>query len=133
MAGALIHLGIALFSALIVHLRHMKFEFSIMIFIGNLLPDVIKFGFSAIKQLTWNVFGIEQDAFYHSLSYWTSNLGNWFSLGFFVFALMLFLYHFHYVKKKTMEEYDELYIFLLIGIITHIILDLIIIEQGIWF
>ena len=133
MAGALIHLSIALFSALIVHLRHMKFEFSIMIFIGNLLPDTIKFGFSAVKQLTWNVFGIEQDGFYHSLAYWTSNVANWFTLGFFVFAVMLFLYHFHYVKKKTMEEYDELYIFLLVGVITHIILDLLIVEKGIWF
>ena len=133
MAGGLIHIGVGLFSAALVHIRHMKFEFSIMIFIGNLLPDAIKFGFTAIKQLTWNVFGVEQDGFYYSLSSLTDNLANWFSLGFFVFAVMLFLYHFHYVKKKTMEEYDELYIFLLVGIITHIILDLVIIEQGIWF
>lgn len=73
MPGALIHIGIGLLCALIVYFLRFKLEFSLAIFIGNLLPDVIKFGFSAIKQLTLNILGIVQDDFYQSLSKLTSS------------------------------------------------------------
>ena len=116
----------------IVHLIHFKWEFSLSIFVGNFLPDVIKFGFSAIKQGTLHLFNVEQDSFYHFLNSVTSDLTVLFTVGFFVLGLGLLLYHFHYIKKKKMEEYDELYIFLLLGIIIHLILDALFIESSIW-
>ena len=132
MAGALTHIIIALIAATIVHFVHFKFEFSVAVFIGNLLPDAIKFGLSAIKQATFKVFYINQDSFYHFLCKTTSSYTNWFTLGFFILASSLFFYHFHYIKKKTMEEYDKLYVFLLIGVIMHLIIDTLIIENGPW-
>ncbi|MBR9691105.1 hypothetical protein GOV08_05470 [Candidatus Woesearchaeota archaeon] len=132
MAGALVHIGVGVLLALIVHFIHFKFEYSIAIFIGGLLPDVIKFGFTAIKQITLNIFKIQQDSFYMMLSDVTSSYTVWFTLGFFVFTTTVFLFHYHYIKKKGMEEYDKLYIFLLIGIIVHLILDTLIIETNPW-
>lgn len=132
MAGLLIHLTIALLSLLIVHFIHFKWEFSWAIFIGNFIPDVIKFGVSAIKQGTFSILDIKKDYLYQSLSSTTSTYQNWFTLGFFILGLSLLLYHFHYIKKKKMEEYDELYVFLLIGIIIHLILDVLILENGAW-
>ena len=132
MAGALTHIGIGIAAALVVHFIHFKLEYSLSIFVGSLLPDAIKFGFSAIKQLTLHVFSVEKDSFYTGLNDITSAYVNWFSIGFFILGVGLLLFHFHYIKKKTMEEYDELYVFLLVGIIIHLILDTLIIERSMW-
>ena len=133
MPGAIPHIIAGLISAAIVHKKHMRLEFSIAIFIGNLFPDVIKFGVSALVQGTWKVFYIRQDNLYHALSSVTYSTANWFTLGFFLLLLATFLYHYHIIKKKKLWEYEELYIFLLIGIITHLIMDALIIEKGPWF
>lgn len=132
MPGALTHIGVGILAAIVVHLIHFRLEFSLAMFSGNLLPDTLKFGFSAIKQMTFNVFGVEQDAFYQTMAAITSNPTYWFTAGFFIFGLGALLYHFHFIKKKTMEEYDELFVFLLIGVLIHIILDIFFIETGVW-
>jgi hypothetical protein len=132
MPGALVHLFAAVLCLGIIHLIHFKWEYSLAAFVGNFIPDVIKFGFSAILQSTINVFGVAQDSNYVFLNAITSSYSNWFSLGFFLFGVTLLLYHFHIVKKKKMEEYDELYGFLLVGIILHLIMDVLFIEQGVW-
>ncbi len=133
MPGALTHIITGVLLAAIVHWRHFKLEYSLSIFLGSLLPDVIKFGVTAIKQLTWNIFGVNQnDLLYQLLRDITYSYDNWFTLGFFVFGTALLLYHYHYIKEKTMEEYDELYVFLLIGVILHIVMDAFIIESGPW-
>jgi len=36
------------------------------------------------------------------------------------------------IKKKKLFEYDELYVFLLIGIVMHLITDAIVIESNAW-
>jgi hypothetical protein len=132
MAGAFAHLFAAILCLAIIHLIHFKREYSLAAFVGNFIPDAIKLGVSAIAQFTMNIFSVRQDSLYFLLDGVTSKAGNWLSLGFFLFGVMLLLYHFHYIKKKKMEEYDELYVFLLIGIIIHLILDVLIIEQGVW-
>jgi putative Mn2+ efflux pump MntP len=133
MAGALVHVGIGLLAALVVHLVHFKLEYSLAIFVGSLLPDVLKFGFTALKQGTLSVTSMNLgDPFYQFWSSLTGGAANWFSVGFFVFGGTLLLYHFHYIKKKKMVEYDELYVFLLVGVVIHLILDGLIIEQGVW-
>ncbi|HIG98001.1 TPA: hypothetical protein HA231_01075 [Candidatus Woesearchaeota archaeon] len=133
MPGAIPHIAAGLLSAAIVHKKHMRLELSLAILIGNLLPDIIKFGLSALKQGTLAVFNIRQDGFYHLWSQLTYNPANWFSLGFFLLLLAGFLYHYHVIKKKKLWEYEELYVFLLIGIFTHLAMDALIIEKGPWF
>ena len=133
MPGAIPHILIGLLSAAIVHRRHMRLEFSIAVFLGNLLPDVIKFGISAVKQGTLAVFYVKQDGFYNFLSKLASSTANWFTIGFFTLLLITFLYHYHVIRKKKLWEYEELYVFLLIGIITHLIMDALFIEKGPWF
>lgn len=133
MPGAIPHILIGLLSAAIVHKKHMRLEFSIAVFLGNLLPDVIKFGISAVAQGTIKVFYVKQDSLYHSLDAITYNPGNWFTFGFFALLLCTFLFHYHVIKKKKLWEYEELYIFLLIGILTHLVMDALFIEKGPWF
>ncbi|MFH1650195.1 MAG: hypothetical protein ABIA93_06615 [Candidatus Woesearchaeota archaeon] len=132
MPGAIVHVLVGVLAALIVHFSHRKLEYSLAIFLGNLLPDFITFGFTALRQLTLDVFHVQKDAFYQNLVTWTYNPANWFMIGFFVLGLGLFLYHYHFIKKKRLEEYAELYGFLLAGILIHLILDVLIMEQGAW-
>lgn len=133
MPGAIPHILVGLLSAAIVHKRHMRLEFSLAVFLGNLLPDVIKFGISAMKQGTLAVFYVRQDGFFNFLAAVSSNPSNWFTLGFFILLLATFLYHYHVIKKKKLWEYEEIYIFLLIGILTHLVMDVLFIEKGPWF
>lgn len=132
MPGIIIHVIAATICLVIVHLLHFKWEYSLSIFVGQFVPDAIKIGFTAIKQGTLSILNIKKDAFYYFLREHSSSYTDWFALGFFIFGLMLLLYHFHVIKKKKMEEYDELYVFFLIGIILHLILDALIFEKGIW-
>src|SRR3989344_550789 len=132
MPGALIHVAVALLCALVVHLRHFRLEFSNAIFIGNLLPDVIKFGAAMLYSRTVDPMAIDRGWLYRTLAEQTSAYTVWFTLGFFLLALLIFLYHFHIVQKKKMEEYAELWGFLLLGILTHLVLDAFFTEQGPW-
>ncbi len=132
MPGVLSHVIAAILCLIIVHLMHYKWEYSLAIFIGNFVPDAIKFGFSGIKQGTLLIFSVEKDGFYQYLSSITSSYANWVSTIFFVVGTLLLLYHFHYIKKRTVKEYSELWVFLLVGIVLHLIMDALIIEKGIW-
>jgi len=133
MVGGLVHIAVGLISAMAVHLKHFKLEYSLAIFVGNLLPDAIKFGISALLQGTMKVFSVQQDSAFYLLSTTTSNPQNWFSVGFFLIVGAWLLFHYHVIKKKKMMEYDELYVFLLVGVLTHLILDIVVIEKGVWF
>lgn len=133
MPGAIPHIAVGLLSAALVHLKHFRLEFSLAIFIGNLLPDAIRQLISAAVQGTVNVLNVKQDRLFNFLAATTNSPANWFTFGFFLLLLIAFLYHYHVIKKKRLWEYEELYIFLLIGIITHLIMDALIIEKGPWF
>ena len=132
MAGLLVHLFAASLCALVVHLVHFNWRYSGAAFIGNLLPDIIKFGFTCIKQLTWKFWDVNYDDamywFWDSMTH--TQKSNWLVLGFFVFGVSAYLFHHHVIKKKTMEEYDLLYVFLLIGILIHLVIDAFVIEGG---
>lgn len=132
MPGGLVHIFVGLISAIAVHRKHFKLEYSLSIFIGNLLPDAIRHIVSAIAQGTIHVFSVREDSLFNFLDSVTNSPQNWFTVGFFVLSTSWLLYHYHFIKKKKMWEYDELYIFLLVGIITHLILDVLFTEQGIW-
>jgi hypothetical protein len=131
MAGALVHVFVGIFFAVVVHIVHFKLEFSLAIFIGSLLPDVIKFGITGFSQKNLNPCTVNiRSGPFRFLGGLTGSYNFWFTVGFFVLAMTLFLYHYHVINKKKMEEYDELYGFLLVGIIIHLILDSFVIETG---
>jgi hypothetical protein len=133
MPGIISHITIALISAAIVYYSFkFKKKHAFAIAIGNVLPDLIKFGLTGIKQGTLAIVTIEQNSFYDTLTQITSSYSNWFSTGFIVLALLMVGYHYHYLKKREMEDYAMIYVMLLIGVVTHLIMDILFIESGIW-
>ena len=123
MPGALIHITVGLISALIVHKFHQKLEFSLAIFLGNLLPDVLKILSLAMYHNTFNLSFLIQSN-YHLFTHKLVNGFN-FTFMFFLFWIVLgwLLYHFHFVRKKKFTEWEEFVIFLLVGYVTHLALD----------
>lgn len=132
MGGVLSHVAIGLLSAAIIHLIHYKLEFSAATFIGNILPDTLKFGLSGIINGTINLAMIVKSGSYTTIQPLAEGASAWFTIGFFIFATTIFLYHYHIIKKKRMEEYDELFIFLIIGVILHLLLDFFYQEPSPW-
>lgn len=132
MGGALVHIAMGLLCLVIVHLLKFRREFGLAIFLGNLAPDALKFGLSALVQSTWTVFAIEKDAFYRSVAAVSDNGNYWVMAGAFLALLCLLLYDHHVVRKKTAREYEELYGFLFLGVLVHLILDALVPETGPW-
>ena len=132
MGGVVTHLVAALAAAGVIHALHFRWEFSLSIFVGNFIPDVLKFGLSAIKQGTLAIFHIEQDSFYHFLSSVTSDVTNWFSLGFFTVGLTALFYKYHILKEEEMLEVDEMLALFIVGIVIHLVIDIFILETGPW-
>ena len=49
----------------------------------------------------------------------------------FAAALGYFLYDHHVLRKKTVREYEELYGFLFLGILVHLVIDALVQETGV--
>jgi hypothetical protein len=123
MPGAIIHLAVGFIAAFIVYEKYKKREFALAIFLGSLLPDVIKMSLLATYHKTLNLPSLIESN-YHSFTHGIAN-GAPFTLIFFLFwgALGWLLYHYHFVRKKKFIEWEELVIFFLTGYVIHILLD----------
>ena len=132
MPGALVHIGIGLLSALIVYFIMYKLEFSLAIFIGNLLPDVLKIAYLAFYYNSINIPYL-MASYLHLPT--TKVINSWDFIIFFLlffFALGWLLYHYHWIKKKKFMEWDELVLYIAIGYIIHVIMDATMSRTGIW-
>lgn len=132
MGGLLTHALIAVICLFMVYRLHSKWSNGLSIFIGNFAPDVIKFFISALFEKSISILSIENTSLYKYLGSMVSDPTNWLTLGFFFLGIGLLLYHFKYVKKLKMEEYDELFIFFLIGVFIHIAIDILVLESSPW-
>lgn len=132
MGGVLTHVAAGLICAAVVHITHFRFEFSLAIFIGNLLPDAIKFTVSGIAQGTMAIFNVEKDSLFWALHNVTGSAEYWMGMLLFVLASCLQLYHHKIIRKKEMKEIAELWTFLVAGILVHIVIDWLIDEKSPW-
>ncbi len=131
MAGAIVHIAVGLLTAALLQ-YYSRTEFAIAIFIGNLLPDALKFGVAAIAQGTIAIFQIEHDVLYQALGEVTSSVSYWIIMLVFVIAAAFQLYHHGVIREKEMEEIDEVFGYLILGILIHLAIDVFIHEGGPW-
>lgn len=123
MPGALVHIGIGLIGAIIVYFIMHELEFSLAIFIGNLLPDVFKIIFLAFYENSINLKLLITNPMHLPAQLVVNGIDFFVFFFAFFFALGWLLYHFHYIKKKKLIEWSELVLYLAIGYLTHILLD----------
>jgi hypothetical protein len=143
MGGVLTHTLIGLISWILVYFYYTIFHkkknsnyeiqlYGIAIFVGNMCVDFFKFGFTGLIQGTWKIFKIKQDETFVFWADLTNSFSNWFNLGFLFILILGYLFKHHIIKKKTMFEYDEIVIYFLIGVLTHLLIDLVILETSPW-
>jgi len=132
MAGLLTHLIISfvLFVIGLIIFRKLLYGFSIAI--GQLVPDVVKFGVTGIKLKTLSPSLIMKDSLFWKLESLMSNYYTWVILGIFIVLFSFFLYYSRKMKKQGLKEINWSYFLFVIGVIIHLVVDLVIIEHSYW-
>ena len=137
MGGILHHLAAGIISAIIVYFIFKRKDYPVAIFIGNFLPDLVGAAYASLMTLSLNPAVILKsdawfsiDKFYITQSFWIF-LEALFITGFIFFHL--------YLKRagKTQRKFDREFEgnlgLLMFGFITHMMMDMLIMEQGIWY
>jgi|WetSurMetagenome_2_1015567.scaffolds.fasta_scaffold316480_2 hypothetical protein len=131
MGGVLTHMSIALVGFLIILLISKKWKFGIAFFIGQLVPDTIRFGITGLFDDKFSFGQIVQDSLFGKLAF-THYLITWilFFLG--VFGILFFLYKKKRINKKKFKEWIIADALFLLAIIIHLIIDALVIETSFW-
>lgn len=132
MAGLLTHLGISLALFIVTSLIFRKSIYGISVAIGQLIPDAIKFGITGIKLKTLSPTVIISDDLFWELEFLMNDYHTWVILGIIVVLSSFFLYYFRKIKKQKAKEINWNYLIFVIGVIIHLIIDLLIIETSYW-
>lgn len=132
MAGLLTHLGISSVLFIIVLIIFRKFWYGFAIFIGQIIPDAVKFGITGIKLGTFSPSLILKDDLFWKLESLMSNYHTWVSLGIFIVLSSFFLYYIRKMKKQQLKDINWSYLLFVIGVIVHLVIDVFIIEHSYW-
>ena len=131
MPGVLTHLSVAFGGFLfITFLSSWKYGFAF--FIGQLIPDTIKFGIPAIRLKTASFIGMMKDPIYWQLNNYTHHIYMWIVLCVFVLVLTFALYKFRKIKYKTFKTWLIINLSFFVSIVVHLIMDYFIIEKSYW-
>ena len=130
MGGIVHHFLAGAASLILVYLFTKRKDYSVAIFIGNFLPDFVGAGYAALSIMSFNPLTI-----LHSQP-WLSLQKNLFIISFWMILQTVFIgaylfYHVHIRKKVVHNEFEANIGFLLIGFLTHMMMDLLIIEEGV--
>src|SRR3989338_6728398 len=123
MAGLLTHLIISSVLFIIVLVISRRFLYGFFIFIGQLIPDAIKFGVTGIKLWTASPNLIIRDSLFWKLEALTSSYHTWVNLGLLIILTSLFLYSQNKLKKEHVKEISWSYLLLVIGVVIHLVID----------
>lgn len=132
MAGLLTHLAISSLLFIIVIAIFKKLWYGFFIFIGQIIPDVIKFGITSVKLQTLNIDRIIQDSLFQELESLMNNYYTWVILGIIIILLSFSLYYFEAIKKHQFKQINWSYLLLVLGIIIHLMIDMLVIETSHW-
>jgi uncharacterized membrane protein YfcA len=137
MAGALLHLFAAFVSALIVHLMFKNKNYDFAIFLGNLLPDMIGAAYASVLVGSLNPSVVFSSKPWFSLEKDTTIQMMWIIFqSIFIYIYLLFhtkLKIKHKYFEKHYQEIENILALLLLGFLTHMLMDIFIIESGFWY
>ena len=132
MAGLLTHLVISTLLLIVVVIISRRFWYGLAIFLGQLVPDAVKFGITGIKLGTFSPNLIIKEPLFWELESLMSNYHTWVILGIFIVLSSLFLYYIRKMKKEQLKDINWGYLLFVIGVIVHLVVDVIIIEHSYW-
>jgi hypothetical protein len=131
MGGLLTHVGIALFGFLIILAISRKWKFGIAFAIGQLAPDVIRFGLTGLLDEKFTFGEIVQDSLFWKLAF-THYLVAWVVVFLVVAGILFVLYKKNKLKKEKFKKWVIADAVFLLAIIIHLIIDALVIEKSFW-
>ena len=99
---------------------------------GHLIPDIIKFGIPGIELETFSFDKIVANHLFWTLNYYTHSFFFWSIL---LFGVLMILFLFYRIGKIKFDKFKFLVFFSLfvyLGAIVHLVLDILIIEKSYW-
>lgn len=131
MAGLLTHLSVVLLGILILT-YFSKWQYGFSFGFGHLFPDLLDFGITGL--FTWNFkpsIIILQDWFY-PLKIFGHNPLNWLIISSIILITLFTFYKLKKISKKTFKLSFYSTIFCLVGILLHLLMDVLINEANHW-
>ena len=136
MAGLITHVAISAVLFFVIFIFSKKWYYGASAFLGQLMPDIIKFGITGIVIKSFSYREILKNQLFYTLDHYT---GYYFAGYFFwtmlsVFSALFFsmLVSFKFIKKQRAKQIVIFTIIFSISAIMHLILDIFIIERNPW-
>jgi len=124
MENIIVHLCLGVICGIFVYVLTLKLEFSLAIFLGNLLPDFVNLsGTYAYTGFVSFAEAVKTEVYLAWLQI-SHNLGGIIGFWLVVLSLVWMLYRFHLIDKKEEKRWQQLVILLLIGAIIHVLVDI---------
>ncbi|MCX6751136.1 MAG: hypothetical protein NTZ83_06785 [Candidatus Pacearchaeota archaeon] len=132
MAGLLTHLIASFVGFAIIYIFFKSWKYSLAFVLGHLMPDIISFGITGIRQGSSNPGIIMTNSWFAPLAAFAHNPFTWIILVTIVWVGALLLYSFKKMSKKAFLDTILVIILFVIGTTMHLIFDKLIIETSYW-
>lgn len=138
MAGLLTHLGVGFAGALIIYFVFYKTKakdkviYGGIFILGNILPDLIDFGFLGIKMRSLNFSEIMKNPLFRPLAIWGHTFSNWIIIALVISVIAFLLYKLNKISKNKLIDIVTAVILVLIGVSLHLEFDTLIQETNHW-
>lgn len=136
MAGFLTHIAISLVLFFVIFLYSKKWYYGVAGFLGQLMPDVIKFGITGIVIRSFSYREILKTQLFYTLDHYTGySFAGYFFWAMLVIFVLLFcsvLVYFKFIKKKEASNLVKSTMIFAVCAVIHLIIDLFIIERNPW-
>jgi hypothetical protein len=132
MAGVLTHLIISFVGFIIIYIFFKNWKYGIAFVLGHLMPDIISFGITGVRQGSANPGVIMTNSWFAPIAAFSHNPFTWIILGTIVWVGALLMYSFKKISKEKFGSTILVIMLFLVGLTIHLIIDKLIIETSYW-
>ncbi|HNZ52341.1 MAG: hypothetical protein BWY36_00650 [Candidatus Diapherotrites archaeon ADurb.Bin253] len=132
MAGLTTHLIIVFVFGASIWIFSKRWYYAAAFGLGHLIPDLISFGITGIRQKSANPGIIMTNDWFSPLATFSHNALNWAAILLVLWLGFVLLYSFKKIDKKQFAGYILVLIYFIFGVILHLIVDKLIIEHNYW-
>jgi hypothetical protein len=132
MAGLLTHLIVSFVGFVLIYLFFKSWKYGLAFVFGQLIPDLISFGITGIRQHSSNPGVIMTNSWFAPLAAFSHSPFTWIILATVIWVGALLLYSFKKLSKTKFANTILVIILFLIGLTLHLIIDKFIIEKSYW-
>ncbi len=129
MSGLLSHLIVSLIGFFVLFLIFKKWRYGIAFLIGQLIPDVLRYGITAAANGTLDFETIINQPLFMALEF-THYIYVWAILYGLFFAIIFLLYNRRIIKLDKYETWFVTEVIFLSSIAFHLIVDLLLVDKG---